>query len=548
VPRSSVAAADEVIEHHAARSKDLKREASNGRSENYDSSLISSSSASPIGRSGKPKQASMMKATPGKKLEQDSPKQIAILLRKFGVDAGHLVEFLNSVYIRSLEKGYKPRQIVSQVLEIQKLEKKFGKSYEELKSDFLNLSQQLTTSRGEIKKLESEILDAKKRKDELLKQHEVLERDLASYTEAREKLSQLGIEMRNLSSIEKFLISVKKERFNPQQVVKKLNEIADLESRSTKLREETSKAQSELDKLVSEIEARRKEFEAETNEHSEKIEQLERKYSALMKGITAYSELKELGVSAKKMLAWHNLITRANLDFATIESELMKVGNLESIAEQKEKDISNLQAKEDALKQSIVKLSEEEQAVKASIERIKSEALERIGEASSVISQTITELGEKAKIDLTQIASQNEKAFSDTLKISEEQIKKSTEEVKQNLSSALSELSSLVINFSNELKQTLDQVEPRMKTVSQAFQAGEMIGKYKAILPLLELVENGKGKETEALIAMWNVSSRFNMWLSEHYSGRRKTEISESLEKLLAAVNEEIQNASSNVS
>ena len=91
------------------------------------------------------------------------------------------------------------------------------------------------------------------------------------------------------------------------------------------------------------------------------------------------------------------------------------------------------------------------------------------------------------------------------------------------------------------MKKAIDEAAPQMKNVSVALEAGEKLGKYKNILPLLELLDEKKVSETEALIAMWNVTNRFSGWVAEHYRASPKTEISAPLSKLIASINEEIQ-------
>ena len=71
--------------------------------------------------------------------------------------------------------------------------------------------------------------------------------------------------------------------------------------------------------------------------------------------------------------------------------------------------------------------------------------------------------------------------------------------------------------FSPNEEKRIDEAAPQIKGVSAALEAGEKLGKYKNILPLLELLDENNVSETEALIAMWNVSNRFNTWVAEHY-------------------------------
>ena len=77
--------------------------------------------------------------------------------------------------------------------------------------------------------------------------------------------------------------------------------------------------------------------------------------------------------------------------------------------------------------------------------------------------------------------------------------------------------------------------------MGSALEAGEKIGKYRNILPLLQLMDGGgSADESEALIAMWNLTSRFNAWLENHYPKAKKS-MSQPLGELLESINGEIQ-------
>ena len=76
--------------------------------------------------------------------------------------------------------------------------------------------------------------------------------------------------------------------------------------------------------------------------------------------------------------------------------------------------------------------------------------------------------------------------------------------------------------------------------MGQAIEVGEKIGKYRNILPLLQLMDgNSHGDDSEALIAMWNLTSRFNTWLEANHPAKK--EISEPLSQLIDSINDEIQ-------
>ncbi len=80
-----------------------------------------------------------------------------------------------------------------------------------------------------------------------------------------------------------------------------------------------------------------------------------------------------------------------------------------------------------------------------------------------------------------------------------------------------------------------------MKNLSEVLEAAERIGKYEAILPLLKLNENAGVGETEALVAMWNMSNIFIQWFAKQNMTSTRSEILELLKKTLVSLSQEIQ-------
>ena len=75
--------------------------------------------------------------------------------------------------------------------------------------------------------------------------------------------------------------------------------------------------------------------------------------------------------------------------------------------------------------------------------------------------------------------------------------------------STVTELKSSADDFSKGLRDSLSEASPGIKNVGLALEAGEKIGKYRNIMPLLQLIDGSDAQdESEALIAMWNLSSR----------------------------------------
>jgi len=77
-------------------------------------------------------------------------------------------------------------------------------------------------------------------------QNGVDERKLEEYTQTKQKLLSLGFNMDNLGEVKEFLLAVKAQRFDPIEVISKLNSIGELEKEKGKLEQETSASNDEL--------------------------------------------------------------------------------------------------------------------------------------------------------------------------------------------------------------------------------------------------------------------------------------------------------------
>jgi gas vesicle protein len=150
-------------------------------------------------------------------------------------------------------------------------------------------------------------------------------------------------------------------------------------------------------------------------------------------------------------------------------------------------------------------------------------------------------LKEEGQKGLEESSKNSQKSIEELKNSTQEQIHQISDMALSDLKSTVSELKSSTVDFSKELKDSISQSSTEIKNVGIALDAGEKIGKYRNILPLLQLIDGSTTQdESEALIAMWNLSSRFNAWLENHYPGEKK-QISDPLTRLLESINDEIQ-------
>ncbi len=539
---------------------------------------------------------------------------IAVALKKFGAGMPEFEQFLNSVYTRSLEKGYTPNEIISQSAKLEALEKKYGMKFDSLKTTYEDIGKSLAGRKKEKTDLESGIAQLSQRKTDLMARYTLDEQKIQDYASTKQQLALAGLDIISLQNLKNFLVALKSEKFDSKKIIDKLNSITDLQAQLTRIQQEAKVARQDLDekksllseikkleelkltveqverlrglivrissdhkvdplqaynrfeqdilqsyntilglrpeasrleenkrRIEAEISTKKKDLESVEATVSDKIKKLDEKYSKQKEEVEAYNQLRALGIDGKRILSWNQIMKSANLDYGTIEGELRNQANLKGLEDKTSAKIKELVAEELRLSQSVSQLNQEKQKIESSISVMRESALSGIGELSSKILTSISTLKEQAEERLTETASESQKSLEDMRNSTQQQIKQVSDSALSDLKKTVSELRSSTEDFSKELKSSIQLAGPEIKNVGLALEAGEKLGKYRNILPLLQLIDgNGNGDESEALIAMWNLSSRFHAWLENHYPDSKK-DMSEPLAELLKSINDEIQ-------
>ena len=364
----------------------------------------------------------------------------------------------------------------------------------------------------------------------------------ALLTELR-KLQETNLSVEQVDSIQKIVVRISSERgIDPSKAYAQFEEdILRNYDPVLGLRPVVTSLQDSEKRLVAEGEKMKQHLAAEEAAHSDKVKRIEERYAKIAGEINAYNELKESGVDAGRILSWHEIIQTSKLDFTAVESQLKNYASLKSLEGELNKKIVASMSEAEALRKTVADLTQEKVNVEASIKSLSESAIAEVNSASSKILSSITSLGEKAQSSVAQLAVENEKTLDDFRSSYQQGIKKAVEESKEELKATFTQLNSSAGDFSLQLKKVVDEAVPQIKTVTMALEAGERLGKYRNILPLLELLDEKNVSEADALIAMWNVSNRFSLWVADHYRSSTKTAISDPLSKLVTSIDEEIQ-------
>lgn len=357
------------------------------------------------------------------------------------------------------------------------------------------------------------------------------------------KLQETNLSVEQIDKIQKIVVRIATQRgLDPstayfqfeEDIINNYDSVFGIKSAISSLKENE-------ERLVAEVNKKKQELVEVEVVHSNKLKKIEEKYSKIVAEIGAYNSLQEMGVDGNRILGWHQIMESSGLDFGTVESQLKNYANLKNIEQDIKRKIEVLTSEAASLRETVENLSREKASVESSIGALGETSIAAINSTSSKILSSISSLSEQASSTFTQMSSENERALDSFRASSEQDIKKIIGESGETLKSTVTQLNSSVADFAIQLKKVIDEAVPQIKNVSAALEAGERLGKYKNILPLLELSDEKNVSESQALIAMWNVTSRFNSWFAEHHRTSPKPEISVPLSKLVASINEEIQ-------
>jgi hypothetical protein len=497
-----------------------------------------------------------------------------------------LADFVSS----AREKGFTPARFAKLCYQIDSLEKKYGMAYEDLKVEFQELGKSFEAKSKDLKKLAQEISEVGKKKSELLEQYYLDEKQVKDYVETRDKLLSIGFDIEKLQNVKNSLLALKKEDYDSKTIIEKINAIGDLESRKNALQKDLSVINGELraknallvevnklqdsglsveqieriresisrissthginadqsfekfeqdvlrhynavlgleaelallqeskEAINRENELKRKSLEQAEKEIAQKTKKLEESYATQKAELKAFSDLTAKGLEASTLLSFQELVNSGKINPEILASEMQKVGNLSSLEEQTKSEVRELEENKKLLETSIAELDQKKQAIELSIGQVKDSSIAQIEQTSSKALSSIEEITK--------------------------QVGQASDGAKQELASTLEQLKSSASLFSNELKEALKDVGPQIKNIGKAVEAARALGKYEAILPLFKLTDgsqSNKVTETEALVAMWNITNAFNSWIKSHYPNE-ELEISVPLERMIEALDGEIQ-------
>jgi hypothetical protein len=179
--------------------------------------------------------------------------RILSVLRNLRIDEENLESFASQIYQRCLSKNITPEVLVECSLEILSTAEKIPISripqyVQKLIVEKQDLEQELRILRGEQ-------ANAKKEREEALKNSQTTTRNINEFIGLKDMLSKSGLSFDNLSEIKKLarvLYNVRDCSYDPRTVTSKLSTIDNLQERQLKLQKNVAIEEQKLNRIISE--------------------------------------------------------------------------------------------------------------------------------------------------------------------------------------------------------------------------------------------------------------------------------------------------------
>ena len=388
-------------------------------------------------------------------------------LLKRGIDLND-VKKLNIMLGNAKEAGYDAKKIVESI-----------KNIESLTIRRNNLIQDIGTNQKTLDGLQKKITE----KTGLL-------------TEADE-LEKLDLNTERLRTLREKIVEVAaRHGFKPKEAVEKF--FKDLAAQyDPKLGFELEK-----DRLETTIEINRLEAE----KWKANFGTLQTKYSHMKEAVGATEEIIKGGVKPPQIIAWQKILHKVDKSPETLSKEIEKYGSIEQLNEDRLKEFNRLETKISEAKTQLQTLQEQKAEIEASIKTLTDAGVEKI--------QNIKDSATKS---LETIKSTAEGASKSFLKTLNDNIKNGLNKTWENADKTLTEFDTKREGVFTEIDSMQQKLKQSLISIaSECLDAGEKLGRFMALQPLVRLLEKHEGEPHEVLPAVYTTCDCFESWLKKN--------------------------------
>jgi hypothetical protein len=173
-------------------------------------------------------------------------------LQGFGVDPSNLSDFVSTVYTESTSQDLKPAELVALCTELHRIKREAGKGYHEIVDEFGSLKESNQVLGEENVRLEEKRRENNRSLREQVKENETTLETLRWFSETRDKLGQLGVDVDEIDGLAILVKNLKDNDYYAEGIIDFYSGTLELQSERQRLEREVISQEQRLSSLVEE--------------------------------------------------------------------------------------------------------------------------------------------------------------------------------------------------------------------------------------------------------------------------------------------------------
>jgi len=499
-------------------------------------------------------------------------------LRGFGVDPSNLSDFVSTVYMESTAQDLKPAELVALCQEMRRIKEETGKSYHEIVDDYGSLRESNQVLSEENVRLEGERRENSRILREQVKENETTLETLGWFAETRDKLSKVGVDVEDIDSLSVLMKNLRESEYDADGLIlfySSVNElqserqgleadVASLDQRLNSLTLENTRCEKSLEasrELVAAVEEMRaldlnadrlrvfmekvdeissrhgysksealEEFFSNVSEQYEpllgyrnemnrfesrlssikdaiqvkenNLEQLESVCSAKAKTIKSLKFLNKSDVSNEDLMNWGEILRKEETDPVALRREMTKLGGLRQYFKEKGKEVQRLEVKVEQLENEVSELELAKDGLEAALTTLTKGTLSDVKDELEKLPGILGELRVVLLDPETGLRAETLKMIDET-----------HGSIGDLLNEKETHWKELLVKGEGMLNEMNDQLKEIM---TEYYNAGKMVGEYKALKPIHQLQAGDDPGYHEGLLAILAMTVYFSDWFKKH--------------------------------
>jgi hypothetical protein len=504
--------------------------------------------------------------------------RVVKILRDLDVKESEFADFTSSVYVEVVAQGLKPKEFVNSAAELRKLSLLTKKGYPAILDDYQSRHEINERLKAENTKLEEKSRQIKNQLDQEVRENDTTLETLKWFNETKKSLTEYGVAVEALDSLSNLLKNVSERSYVPEEIIEFYSTNKELEKNKSVLEENVSALTREetvlqdrnhnLQKIikdnhdvvvsineinsleinvenigellqkVTEISAQhglnKKEslerffsdigeqyepklgyqnelnrLQARKSSHTEEIHdlkanlgRLDKRYSEKKGVLDKLVSLNDRNVTNEDLIYWEEILSETNIDLITIRREMATLGGLRQWLEKNSQEKRRLEGAMKSLNREIESLKIQKENYESELTSLTtgalSEAKKELKRLPGIIDDLKTDLLDPKtglKVKSLNMVDETHKSLDNLFERKEKQ-------------------------WSQLLQQSQEKINGMDKRIEDlqhsVYNAGEMLGQYKAIEPIRRLQSGEDPGFNEAMTAIFTIMVHFRNWFKKY--------------------------------